>query len=1117
MPRKNYKNKIMWMLEQYHNPFRLTKTELEQADTLLTAMENDENWIESLQTLADMLEVLPLEIHENQEEYDAAVQRDAGLQHQPIHVSAASDRDNVLDALEKELEFQRTHALYRYMNDQLQRCSNEATELAFLAAYKDIADHVERTSTKESVTAVLDNYSRIHGAPNLDSVPQDLVRATEDKLISDFEKTGWILGYSGPDIVNITRAVNAFEKENGNRRVKKNTEAKYLWVKDALTKIHEMDAEFQENMKAFTALQSKNPKDAKLNALIEDVRETLNMKNDADGFSLNRVFMNKENFDLETVFNCLDDATHSLYYRWREKSDGKVPHLYGKEKKRFNTAEKLRETMVDIQDYLSELLDHDIDLRDFTVTNKWLPDYRLMKIGSTSEESLPDKFYQERLDRWHDEKMERRSDPAEEKESKKEQEKEEEQAKEQEKEQEKEKASEQEPEKEPEQEKPQVQPEENLVIPPTSGKEFYEGYENFIQKYGEAARKKINSNNIKELHELYNSNAMDAAGKDYLAHRMTELQKVNALEAVSVPGKAPQVQPTENGSIVLPAVQREPQNSSYGCWSVSLATQLQYRGADLDQKTIRAYRPDTEMADGKDVAYANKDTANYLENYAALVQDVLPDTALNNVTCEPMNKADDAEKCLRACVQRALVEDNAPLSIVFNGHYRTIIGIEKDPGGDASKDVLVFHDPSPTIENPCRATVQEFVDLCDRNLLKRNEDYQTDPDYQFAYQFSATWLQDLHMNEKGELGGEFRNMGISYENGALKCTNDNVGIGSDKVQAIFGEKLVPNMKNGVHIYLPKKSYSLRKAEREKAQQAEAERKALEVVADKGQDAVQQNVVEQTKAKAAKVSEATVVPKAAEASKVTEAPKIEKASEAEDISTSSKPQEKQNDERLSDKEIAARKVTEMYTIRLVDITNRLQKYMDILVETNTAAQWKKSAESYKKLYNTLRSMKGDEKDFFTALRKETPQKLREMLTDLDKARQDYLEESDRLVKKNPLVEEDRAGVADIMGKPLRLMIKQCDAAIESCQDFDVPAYINTLWENLEAKNAAKAKAPVKLTAKELADKVEKDSDDKVKETEVGTWTILELTNENKKSAVKKTGSAKTGSKKKSARI
>lgn len=71
-------------------------------------------------------------------------------------------------------------------------------------------------------------------------------------------------------------------------------------------------------------------------------------------------------------------------------------------------------------------------------------------------------------------------------------------------------------------------------------------------------------------------------------------------------------------------------------------------------------------------------------------------------------------------------------------------------------------------------------------------------------------------------------------------------------------------------------------------------------------------------------------------------------------------------------------------KLAQTSELLQKYMDVLVETNSASDWKKSSESYRTFYNTLRSMKGDENRFFDALRKETPRKVREMLFNLGRS-------------------------------------------------------------------------------------------------------------------------------------
>lgn len=1095
MPEKDNKNQIMETLRAYHNPFRLTDEELQQAEDLLTEIETGENWLESLQSLADILEVLPLEIHESQERYDAAVQRDAALQHKPIHVSAASDRGSVLDALAQELEFQRKHALYRYMNDVLQSQAKPEEQLAFLAAYKNIADNIERTSTKESVEAVLDNYSRTHGAPDLSRVSRKLVQAAEDTLLSDFRERSWTLGYSGPDTMNIARALNDFTKKTRGNPFSKSEATEYKAVKKALTNIHALDEKFQEEMGALVGLYSSDPKDRELNQLIDNVRSALNMKTAEDGFSLDRIFGDRENYNLAGIEEVLNTVSDDLYDHWRKHSSDR-PKLHGREKVRFQTAERLNGTLEDILEQLKQLGNQQISLNKYTVTTNWLPEYNLLYHDAHAGLTTAD-FYEDSLEEWHDEKLQR--NPGLNASDAPESEKEEPVASS----------------REAERTVSQVQPAEKPVIRSTSGKEFYEGYGAFIVKYGEDGRKKINSNSVDELLQLYNSNDLDADGKDYLAHRMTELKTIHDLEAESVPGKAPHVEAAKDGSIVLPAVQSATQNSDRGCWSVSLATQLQYRGVALDQKTIRAFRPDTEFFDERDVAFANSDEANYLENYTELVQDVLPDTAVNCFAFDASEKAEDAEKYLRACVDRALVKDNAPLSIVFNGHYRTIYGIQKDPNGDAEKDVLLFHDPSDSDIH--RVTVKEFVDLCDRHIAARSENYQTDPDYKPAYQFSVSWLQDLHMNEKGELGGELQNLGISYENGKLNCAKPEVmRMSGDKLQTICSGKLVPGMENDIHTFLPTKSYALLKAEREKAQQAEAEKLAAEQKAAAQKAAEQQKQQEAAAAQKAKEVEQ-------QKAKAVEQPKEKAAAEnrAEDISTDSKPKEKKNaDASLSDADRRGKEVAEAYMWKLAQTSELLQKYMDVLVETNSASDWKKSSESYRTFYNTLRSMKGDENRFFDALRKETPRKVREMLFNLGEVRDDYMRESHRLMKKNPLREQNRVAAANKILECLYSMEDACMNTFAQCKNIDMPEYINTRMEEERAKvkareeaqkaAEAKEKRPFKLTAKELESKMASN----IKETQVGAWTSIDVVRENKKSAgVKKESKAKNPVRKK----
>lgn len=131
MPKKSYKNQIMRSLKMYHNPFRLTDAEIERAGELLDQIEKGgPQWLDSLQELADMLEIVPLEMHDSVWEYNEAVEKDAAHQHKPVHVYADAPRDQVMDAFSNELAFQRRHPMYRYLKDQLEKCEDEEEKKA---------------------------------------------------------------------------------------------------------------------------------------------------------------------------------------------------------------------------------------------------------------------------------------------------------------------------------------------------------------------------------------------------------------------------------------------------------------------------------------------------------------------------------------------------------------------------------------------------------------------------------------------------------------------------------------------------------------------------------------------------------------------------------------------------------------------------------------------------------------------------------------------------------------------------------------------------------------------------------------------------------------------------
>ena len=80
--------------------------------------------------------------------------------------------------------------------------------------------------------------------------------------------------------------------------------------------------------------------------------------------------------------------------------------------------------------------------------------------------------------------------------------------------------------------------------------------------------------------------------------------------------------------------QPKKQRTGNGCWSVSLQTQLAFRGVQLDQETIRAVRPGNQNNYNYDVTEReyNNDTTQTMTDYANLVHRVLPNTAVHAVT-----------------------------------------------------------------------------------------------------------------------------------------------------------------------------------------------------------------------------------------------------------------------------------------------------------------------------------------------------------------------------------------------------------------------------------------------------------------------------------------------------
>ncbi len=393
MPKKNYKNEIMNSLKQPHNPFRLTKEELGQAETLLTQIENGENWAENMKALADMLEVVPLEMHENAEEYEEAVQEDAQYKRKPIHVHESADKDAALEALSQELEFQGTHAAYRYFNDRLRECESEEDQLTLIAAIKKFADAGKVQWTKECTEAIIGDYTASHGKePDLQSVPEESVKTAANELISNFEASGKMLGYSGTDQYNISVAMASYKLQTQKHGVIHPEVTKYIRFRDTMTQLQELDEKFQQEMKAFTALRHSDSK-GKMDELIDEVCDQLEINADQNQFSMDPMIKKRQNLSL--VAHDFGAVSDTLYLYWRKHTASK-PHVSDKDKKAFEITENLAHILEDGHDEIEKLAAYGIELDDYVVNEKGRMDFD----RSSFEYSMS-------LGEWHRKKEER--------------------------------------------------------------------------------------------------------------------------------------------------------------------------------------------------------------------------------------------------------------------------------------------------------------------------------------------------------------------------------------------------------------------------------------------------------------------------------------------------------------------------------------------------------------------------------------------------------------------------------------------------------------------------------------------------------------------------------------
>ena len=280
----------------------------------------------------------------------------------------------------------------------------------------------------------------------------------------------------------------------------------------------------------------------------------------------------------------------------------------------------------------------------------------------------------------------------------------------------------------------------------------------FLKINGNVKEKLIRvTGNIQLLKDYLKANKdkLSASEIEHLNYRIEVMEEINKLSENNlkeINKRKALIAPVErkDGTIELVHIHQDNlQNTWNGCWSVSLQLLLQSRGVRLTQEQIRSFRPDItdrKVADElKNEHMLNEDKKSIMDQKVDLVMKVLPNTSMNMVTID--NTGNNTKRNLitaKKLITKALKEDCSPVSIVKNGHFRTIVGIKGDE--ILLKDSIQFR--THGANHTYKISLKELISGTKDNL-------------------SLYWLHDLSVEKDGKCR-EFDGLdGVSYKDGKL--------------------------------------------------------------------------------------------------------------------------------------------------------------------------------------------------------------------------------------------------------------------------------------------------------------------------------------------------------------
>ena len=304
-------------------------------------------------------------------------------------------------------------------------------------------------------------------------------------------------------------------------------------------------------------------------------------------------------------------------------------------------------------------------------------------------------------------------------------------------------------------------------------------------------------------------------GTPLARRRENKSDQIYKLEKEGVQNKREPMGPVimEDGAIQLNHIHQERgQSSTQGCWSVSLGLLMQSRGVTLEQEQIRAYIPGKDSSakatdfTGEARKLLTEDTGNSPAERSDVVLRTLPNTAVRTkkfaIGAINPETVKYAASQIEDTVMNSLTQDKSPMSLLINGHVRTVVGLRDG--------VLIVKNSLPMNTVFPQSDVNEEVPIS--KLL-------SSPDPTGAINIELTWLKDIKTDENlnaHDIDPMFTH--ISYQNGNINANsahNENAVLQKSGVNHTFtqmgGEGSVPEgMIIMDDIYVPKNVQKLPK-------------------------------------------------------------------------------------------------------------------------------------------------------------------------------------------------------------------------------------------------------------------------------------------------------------------